>query len=76
MRIFNLKLDSVKEKVKKILHENPNLKKIAGVCLLIIGFVALVTPFTPGAALFLFLGLEFLGIRFLFIDKLKERFKK
>ena len=68
--------ERMKERSGKILSDNPRLKKIAGAGLLVIGFVALVTPFTPGAAIFLFLGLEFLGIRFLFVDKLKERFKK
>lgn len=37
------------------------LKKFAGVLLIIIGFVALVTPFTPGAWL-MFVGLTLLGI--------------
>ena len=34
-----------------------------------------ITPFTPWGVLF-FVGLEFLGIRFLFIDKIKNYFKK
>ncbi len=66
-------------------------KKVIGVILIIIGLVALLTPFTPGSWLAL-IGMELLGIRkwvfrkFLndkqraaaekFMDKLKSRFKK
>jgi uncharacterized protein YqgC (DUF456 family) len=37
-------------------------KKIAGVILIVIGFAALITPFTPGSWL-AFVGLELLGFR-------------
>lgn len=40
-------------------------KRIIGIILIIIGFLALITPFTPGSWL-VFIGLEFLGIRILF----------
>ncbi|KKU68303.1 MAG: hypothetical protein UX89_C0005G0017 [Parcubacteria group bacterium GW2011_GWA2_47_16] len=63
------------EYIKKILAVNPKLKKLAGVLLILVGLTALVTPFTPGSWL-IFVGLEFLGIRFLVWDKLKERFWK
>ncbi|MDO8482249.1 MAG: PGPGW domain-containing protein [bacterium] len=63
------------EYIKKILAANPNLKKLAGVFLVLVGLTALVTPFTPGSWL-IFVGLEFLGIRFLVWDKLKARFWK
>lgn len=46
------------------------LKTATGVVLIIIGFLALITPLTPGAWL-LFVGLEFLGIRLAAWDKLK-----
>lgn len=45
-------------------------KIIAGVLLIIIGILALVTPFTPGSWL-AFVGLELLGVRIAFWDKLK-----
>lgn len=61
------------EHFKKILSVNPNLKKFVGVVLVIVGLLALVTPFTPGSWLG-FVGLEFLGIRFLAWDKLKAKF--
>ena len=48
-------------------------KKIIGIFLIIIGLLALVTPFTPGSWL-VFIGLNFLGIRMLFWDKIKPRF--
>ena len=63
------------EYVKKILAVNPKLKKLAGILLILVGLTALVTPFTPGSWLF-FLGVEFLRIRLLVWDKLKERFWK
>ena len=50
-------------------------KKAVGVILIIIGLLAFVTPFTPGSWL-IFVGLEFLGLRILFQDKIKVWFKK
>lgn len=50
----------------------PRLKKTIGITLVVIGFIALVTPLTPGGFLFI-IGLELLGIRFLFFDKLLRR---
>jgi hypothetical protein len=44
-------------------------KKAAGVILIVLGFLALVTPATPGSWLIL-VGLEFLGLRLLMSDKL------
>ncbi|OGF83281.1 hypothetical protein A2924_03275 [Candidatus Giovannonibacteria bacterium RIFCSPLOWO2_01_FULL_44_16] len=49
------------------------VKKILGVFLIIIGVLALVTPFTPGSWL-IFVGLGFLGLRILFWDKVKAWF--
>ena len=48
------------------------LKRIGGVLLIIIGFIALVTPFTPGAWL-MFVGLELIGVRLVIWDKIKAR---
>ena len=44
-------------------------KKIVGVLLIVVGFLALITPFSPGSWLIL-VGLEFLGLRILLQDKL------
>lgn len=52
----------------------PSLKKILGVVFIVIGLLALVTPLTPGSWIAL-LGLEFLGIRFLFLDKISSWWK-
>jgi len=49
------------------------LKKIIGIIFIILGFVALVTPFTPGAWL-LPIGLGILGIRIAFWEELKRRY--
>jgi uncharacterized protein YqgC (DUF456 family) len=58
-----------------MLNEKPKLKKVLGLIFVLVGFVGIITPFTPWGVLF-FVGLEFLGIRFLFIDKIKNYFKK
>ncbi len=49
-------------------------KKTIGLFLIIIGLAALLTPFTPGSWL-IFVGLEFIGIRILFWDKIKSWFR-
>lgn len=50
------------------------IKKVVGIFLIIIGLAALFTPFTPGSWL-VFVGLEFIGIRVLFWDKIKAWFQ-
>lgn len=64
----------MKEKIKKIWIDNPKVRKVAGITLVIIGLLSVITPFTPLGFL-LVLGLEILGIRALFWDKLKNKFK-
>jgi uncharacterized protein YqgC (DUF456 family) len=59
----------------KFFENKPKLKKLLGLVFVLVGFVGIITPFTPWGVLF-FIGLEFLGIRFLFIDKIKAYFKK
>ncbi len=54
---------------------NAKVKKGLGVLLILIGLVALVTPFTPGSWL-VFVGLGFFGIRLAFWDKILEWLKK
>jgi hypothetical protein len=44
-------------------------KKFLGVVLIILGFLALITPCSPGSWLIL-VGLELLGLRFLLEDKM------
>jgi len=51
------------------------VKKTIGILLIIIGLLALATPFTPGSWL-IFIGLELLGFRILFWDKTKAWFQK
>jgi hypothetical protein len=49
------------------------VKKVIGVIFIIVGLAALLTPLTPGSWLAL-IGLELLGVRLLFINKLlKEK---
>lgn len=57
----------------RFIDKNPKIKKIIGVVLVMMGLIALVTPFTPGSWL-IFLGLEFLGFRFLLWEKIKVRY--
>ena len=51
------------------------VKKIIGILLIVIGLLALVTPFTPGSWL-IFIGLDLFGFKMLFWDKIKLWFKK
>lgn len=51
------------------------LKYVLGVILILIGFIALVTPLTPGAWL-MFVGLELVGVRLTIWDKIKSRFNE
>ena len=46
-------------------------RTIVGVILIVLGFLALITPFSPGSWLIL-IGLEFLGLRILLENKLWE----
>lgn len=49
----------------------PLVKKTVGIILIAIGLLALLTPLTPGAWLAI-IGLELIGIRLAFVDKIKE----
>ncbi len=62
-------------KIKQFTATHPRFKKVVGWVFIIVGFVALVTPLTPGGFLFL-VGLEFLGLRFVFLDRLFKRKKE
>lgn len=61
------------EKAKIFTLSRPLLRKVVGGVLVLVGFVALITPLTPGAVLFLFVGFEFLGLRFMFLDRMMGR---
>ena len=65
----------IKESLKKVWAENPKIRKTIGVMLVVIGLISIITPLTPVGFL-LVLGLEILGVRVLFWDKLKKWFKK
>ena len=54
---------------------NPGYKKILGILAMILGFIALITPFTPGAFWLLFIGLELMGVDILFLDEIEQRIK-
>lgn len=55
---------------------NHGYKKILGLSAIIIGFIALITPFTPGAFWLLFIGLQMLGVHLVFLDKVERQLKK
>jgi hypothetical protein len=63
------------EKIKSFIEPYKKTKKVLGAIFVIVGILALITPFTPGSWL-AFVGLELLGIRFLLLDKFKLAFKK
>ena len=56
--------------IKEYIHNRPRIKKTVGVILILIGLAAFFTPFTPGSWLAI-IGIELLGVRILFFDKLK-----
>ncbi|MFA5986265.1 MAG: hypothetical protein WC819_02870 [Parcubacteria group bacterium] len=61
------KIHGVLYNCKKFIKERPKLKMIVGVALIVVGFVALVTPLTPGSWLAI-IGLELLGLRIVLRD--------
>lgn len=65
----------MREKFNNYTDTRPRLKKVAGWLFLIVGFFALVTPLTPGGVLF-FVGLEILGLRIVFTEKMKRIFPR
>ncbi len=60
------------ERAKNYTLMRPRLKKALGVFLVLIGFIALIAPIIPGAPI-VFIGLELLGFRFLFLDRILKR---
>lgn len=68
-------LEYMRERFDTYTLTRPRLKKIAGWFLVVFGFLALVTPLTPGGILF-FVGLEILGLRIVFTEKIKSLFSK
>jgi len=60
---------------KTLWINNSKIRKTVGVIFVIIGLLSIITPFTPVGFLLL-VGLEILGIRFLFWDKLKDWIKR
>jgi len=61
--------------IKEYIYNRPKIKKTIGIILIFAGLAALFTPLTPGSWLAI-IGLELLGIRVLFFDKLKFRKRK
>lgn len=59
---------------KKVFAKGTPGLKILGVLLIILGLVALVTPFSPGSWL-IFIGLGFFGVRIAFWERLKVLLK-
>ncbi len=59
------------QKLHSYTEDKPIRRKALGVFLVVVGFIALVTPLTPGAWLGI-IGLELLGVRLLFLEKAKH----
>ena len=59
----------MKAKIKEPL-KNSTIRKIAGAILVVVGLVFVIMPVVPGAWLFI-VGLELLGLRLIFQNKLK-----
>ena len=67
--MFNLK------KFLSIRNFNHGYKKILGVIAIVLGFISLVTPFTPGAFWLIFIGLEMMGVHIIFLSRIEEKLK-
>ena len=48
------------------------IQRIAGILIFTLGFIALITPLTPGAIVLMLLGLELLGLREMVVEKFKR----
>ena len=57
------------------LYQTTNRKRLIGLIALLVGFFALITPFTPGASILIFIGLQLLGIHFIFLNKIEKILK-
>jgi hypothetical protein len=64
-----------KQLLKKVSRKNYPYRKLVGVLLIVIGFLALITPFTPGSWLML-VGLVLVGIPIPFWKNFKSKFLK
>lgn len=61
--------------MKEKLLSNKKFRKIAGVTLVVIGIISVLTPFTPVGFLVL-VGLELLGVREVALDKIRSWFSR
>ena len=61
-----------KAKYKELQESKSPIKIVVGVILIILGFIALITPLTPGSWL-IFVGLELLGFRLAVWEKIKDK---
>jgi uncharacterized protein YqgC (DUF456 family) len=61
--------------LKKLRESKSPWKKVIGIICFILGFIALITPLTPGSWL-IFVGLELLGFRLAIWEKIKDKILK
>ncbi len=75
VRIHNInrQREYMYERAKTFTLTRPRFKKVVGWLFVTIGFIALVAPVIPGAPL-VFVGIELLGFKLLFLDRIRERF--
>ena len=59
---------------KKLINEKPKLRKFAGIILIILGILVYIVPFVPSTWM-IFVGLEFLGVKMIFQNKIKLFFQ-
>jgi len=45
-------------------------RRLIGLISILVGLVALITPFTPGASWLIFIGMQMMGFHLVFFDKL------
>ena len=52
--------------------KHPLIQRVAGILIFGLGFIALITPLTPGAVVLMLLGLELLGLRGLVLARFRR----
>jgi uncharacterized protein YqgC (DUF456 family) len=60
------------QRAKQFTLTRPKVKKTVGGIFVLVGAVALVAPIVPGFPL-VFIGLELLGLRMLFLDRFRKQ---
>jgi uncharacterized membrane protein YbaN (DUF454 family) len=65
----------MREKFNNYTNTRPRTRKVVGWFLVVFGIIGLIAPIIPGAPI-LYFGLEVLGLRIVFMDKIKDKIER